>query len=325
MNYLNHLILAFLLIFISEISQANKGSITRRQPSRSSPSQEKVRPSQQLTQSLPSNLTNNVRSIIDFSVSSTKAATSCINQLLTRAISGEPHFYNFINAVLEGDLERTRSLIALGVNVNTRDTHNTGRRHAFWTSLMYATRNLDLEMIKLLARSGADMNKTKFETWRYWTPLTIAYQYGMSQDNLVNIIDFLIKSGIRVNLRNIFGSMILKDAKKDNPKTYKLLTSSEIIDGRYRNRTELMFASYRGDIGTVQRLINEGIDINARDSHNWTAYMIAVFEGHSDIADLLNISGANFISEDYQILLDAGMQPWVYQLDASEPFMNDIK
>ena len=345
MNYLRYLTIISLIFFISDTLQANKNSITKGQPSQSSSPQQRVTPSQKLAISIPKSSTNSVRTKADF------FTLSSIDQAFTTIILRQNLYdYNLIKAVKKKDLECARYLITHGADVNVRDLSSIfyregGKTQLSWTPLMYAALRGDLEMIKLLTKSGADVNKNSYRwvefsiaSYYRWTPLTIATYYTNMTPNFIDVIVFLLKSGAKIdfliaapkktfmtyNFNKFMTYNLNKELLDSIKKTSPNITISEIINERYRDRTELMFASYRGDIKTVQRLVNEGVNVNERDTHGWTAYMIAMLEGHSEIADFLNISEAGFTSQDYQVLLDAGMEPWHYRLGTDEPFMNDV-
>jgi ankyrin repeat protein len=51
--------------------------------------------------------------------------------------------------------------------------------------------------------------------------------------------------------------------------------------------TELMIASYRGDIRKVENLLSSGARYFARDRHRWTALMWAASGGYDDIIEVL--------------------------------------
>ena len=326
MNNIKWLTLVFSLLFISEVSQADKVPTVKEQFVQSNINQQEVKQSQQPIDFPSQKPTADTNFAIHLSV-----ILSSFSDQLDRRISGlmlgNRSNYDLIKAAKEGDLERVSDLIAHGANVNIRDVGSVFPkyiRHPSWTPLMYAASRDDLEMTKLLARLGADINQ---ESYRWaepsvisahrWTALSLATYHKYIPN--IDLIDFLIKSGARFDSTSNLSKQILDHAFNYN--VYTILTSSDLINGIYRGRTELMFASYRGDIKTVISLLNEGVDVNARDSHGWTAFMIASFEGRVEITHLLNLSGANFTSEDYQILLNAGMEKWHYGFDAEESFM----
>jgi len=56
-----------------------------------------------------------------------------------------------LEAIMDGDIERAKSLIDAGADVNARDIDG-------WTPLMYAALNGHTEIVELLIESGADVN-----------------------------------------------------------------------------------------------------------------------------------------------------------------------
>jgi hypothetical protein len=70
------------------------------------------------------------------------------------------------------------------------------------------------------------------------------------------------------------------------------------IDSRDNNVTELMIAAYKGDIGKVKQLLNEGVELDAVDNNGFTALMFSIYKGNhidtSEITKLLIEAGINF-------------------------------
>ncbi len=66
---------------------------------------------------------------------------------------------------------------------------------------------------------------------------------------------------------------------------------------RYSGRTPLHLAADRGHIKTVDLLLRNGADINARDNGNWTSLMSAAC-GHSEISERLLQNGAAIDAAD---------------------------
>lgn len=56
---------------------------------------------------------------------------------------------------------------------------------------------------------------------------------------------------------------------------------------------ELLNASIRGNIETVQTLLDKGADVNAKNNGGYTALWWASFNGHADIVKLLIENGAD--------------------------------
>lgn len=60
----------------------------------------------------------------------------------------------------------------------------------------------------------------------------------------------------------------------------------------------LMRASAKGDLETVKKLLNEGVDVNATDMHGRTALIEAAWSGNASIAELLVQKGAEVNAAD---------------------------
>ncbi|MCB9757887.1 MAG: ankyrin repeat domain-containing protein, partial [Candidatus Omnitrophica bacterium] len=54
----------------------------------------------------------------------------------------------------------------------------------------------------------------------------------------------------------------------------------------YSDPTALFIALRRGDLGILKLLIKKGADMKAVDGDGWTALMIAMQEGHSEVIKL---------------------------------------
>ena len=303
MSYLKYLILVFFVfVFTSEISQANKGKVTRRPSSQSSSKQQQnVRPDQQLGRSTPRKITEGVRPKTDFSISSHNSNT-------LPQISRDHTDNDLIEAVLNRDLEQVRYLTTTSdIDVNIKDNPTASlhyeMRQFSWTPLMYAVYISDLEMIKLLAMLGANINETNDKG--------VAALMIAAQQNDLQVIDFLVKAGAKIGLKDDFGRTEIEHAHYGHNYNLVLQTNRLLLGFQnvIENRTELMFASYRGDIKSVQSLVDQGAaDINARDHQGWTALMIARLEGHLEVADFLNNAGTEFTTRDHEILINAEAQ-----------------
>ena len=64
--------------------------------------------------------------------------------------------------------------------------------------------------------------------------------------------------------------------------------------------TPLMSAASNGDINAVKRLLNEGADVNAKNSDNWTALTKAARDGNTEIVKLLIEKGADVHAKAYK-------------------------
>jgi len=57
-------------------------------------------------------------------------------------------------------------------------------------------------------------------------------------------------------------------------------------------------AALSGDVGTVQNLLGQGINVNCSQQGGWTALMNATLQGHAQVVDTLIRSGANLDIKD---------------------------
>ena len=104
-------------------------------------------------------------------------------KIKTQEFITETHKYN-------PDLNKIRSCIAAGAEVNVKDNHD-------WTALMYAAYYGNTEIIKLLLSAGADVNTEN--NYNDWTALMLAKKNGHSE-----IVKLLIDSGAKKNLLLMF-------------------------------------------------------------------------------------------------------------------------
>ena len=61
---------------------------------------------------------------------------------------------------------------------------------------------------------------------------------------------------------------------------------------------DLHIAAGKGDTAVVEALLEAGADVEAKDSHGWTALHIAAMEGHSAVVKVLLEAGADVNAKD---------------------------
>jgi ankyrin repeat protein len=76
-------------------------------------------------------------------------------------------------ASAEGDLQRSKDLVAYGANVNATSYNGS-------TALMYAARNNHLSIVKLLIENGADK---EIENEKKSTALSLSQTYNSNEVN----------------------------------------------------------------------------------------------------------------------------------------------
>jgi len=55
----------------------------------------------------------------------------------------------------------------------------------------------------------------------------------------------------------------------------------------------LFVAAKKGNVESVKRILQAGVDVNASDADGWTALMFATFKGHKEVVQVLLDAGAN--------------------------------
>lgn len=104
---------------------------------------------------------------------------------------------------------------------------------------------------------------------------------------------------LTLNLEFVFiGDSLCVAARKGEVRTIqRLLENGASINGRDQHGwTALHRASFKGRIEVVKALIENGIDINAKDEDGYSALHCAVESGHVDVAELLVKKGADIDS-----------------------------
>jgi ankyrin repeat protein len=225
-------------------------------------------------------------------------------------------------AAANGRLEIARLLLKSGSSPNSQDKNGSIPLHT-------AAHNGHLDLVKLLVESGADVNlrnvknqipldvalaSRKSDVTRY-----LANHMGVmdpcdgvdissldkTPDNLVP--DTSLASVTISKHRNPHGGLSLSSlhdacAKGSVEDVQSLLDQGADINGRdTHHKTALAVESRVGKLEVVKVLIKYGADVNCRDKTGWTPLMAASRHGHREIAELLLNHGAdvNARKEDF--------------------------
>ncbi len=157
-------------------------------------------------------------------------------------------------AVSQKKAPEVQLLLDAGADPNARYTDTAGKlRNA--PAVQFAAANGSVEMLRLLAKAGADLNAADATGL---TPLMAAAFMGHS-----DVVDALLKAGAAREGRDEAGY------------------------------TALMFASNAGKAAVVQHLLAAGADANARDRDDSTPIMFAAQAGFDDCVRLLCAAGAD--------------------------------
>ena len=230
-----------------------------------------------------------------------------------------------VDAAMNGDLKQVRSLLRETVDVNAAQPDGM-------TALHWAVHRNDLEMTKLLLAAGADFRTANRTGARplYLAAVNgsaelIATLLDAGEDpNAVltteaetvlmltaytgnpAAVAVLLDRGADVNARQFRGqSAVMWAAAEGHTEVVKLLIDrgadlsfSSAASTKPERRpaggmTALLFASREGKVDAARALIDGGADVNQTGADNTSPLLIAIVNGHYDVASLLLERGAN--------------------------------
>lgn len=161
-----------------------------------------------------------------------------------------------------------------------------------YTPLAYAARSGCIDMVKILIGKGATVDA--MDEHSRWTPLLQA-----ADQRHAEVVRYLLAHGANVNAKAGFGQTPLTVAmvgtvfrygpEGNRDATVQALLSSGAdvnLAGKFA-WTPLMTAVFQGDTNLVQLLIRKGADLAARDKNGKTALDYAVERNEQEIADIL--------------------------------------
>lgn len=194
-------------------------------------------------------------------------------------------------AANNGHIDIARSLIAKGVDANARDRDGRGN-----SALLCAIWSVDLPMVRLLIKHGADANVGNSN----WTPLMTAAwamgtSRGRSKKDVVTIIKLLLANGALVNARDKVGQTALSlAAAVGNVDALKvLLRAGAYIHTRdKRGNGALMGAVQHHNSDTIKFLLEQGVNANARNKEGKSVLAYAEECEADEIVQLLIKHGA---------------------------------
>ncbi len=163
------------------------------------------------------------------------------------------------------------------------------------TSLMHAAANGHLKVCELLTNGGADCNAE--DNGKRVTPLMCASQSGH-----LGVCELLVKCGAKIDAVSSDNSSSLDYALANNQgEVVKyLLEQGALLHDEHQDNREvtLLCAAWCGSSETCKKLIDSGVDVNAKGENGESALYCAAISGELELCKLLIGSGAEINTLD---------------------------
>lgn len=219
-----------------------------------------------------------------------------------------------IDAIREGSLEKVKTLVAKGADVNSRTRSGS-------TALMFAAESNRPAIAAFLLDKGADANAKNGEN-------NTALIYAAAKGN-VGVARVLLKHGADANVKNIGGgtALICAVVEKRVEMAALLVDNGSEVNGKYDDgktalvmavekgdtkmarllldrgadanipdeaqKSALLYACEKGDLKTVRALVSKGADVDAASKYGDTALSVSIAGKHEDAARFLIDHGAD--------------------------------
>ena len=204
---------------------------------------------------------------------------------------------------LNPDIERIRTLLRRGVNVNAHDKHN-------WTGLLWACRRNHINIVRHLLQAGARVNirdiygRSVFD-YAKRKPEILKLLLNTYNTNKVKIVQKAFRERLQPKIRQKqLNEKLLKECCKSTP---NILTISNLIHkGANKNTKDkdgntpliLVCIHSTNPLDTVKLLIRFGANVNVRGEDGVTALMQACTLEHINTVKVLLRAGANMRIKD---------------------------
>jgi uncharacterized protein len=182
-----------------------------------------------------------------------------------------------VKAAAKGDAAQVRNLLDKGASANSRHVL-TG-----WSALTAASYHGKLEIVQILIQAGADVNaRDKTGGTPLMKAATVPDAENISEllKRKAEIIRELLKAGADPQLQDNFGGTPWEQAIIKNQQ--ELVVAFEGV-----KETQMIVAASTGDVSVVKKMIEEGADVNYKDSDGWSALSEASLAGQVDVLKLL--------------------------------------
>ncbi len=194
---------------------------------------------------------------------------------------------SLIDAIRDGSVGRVEKLLDAGVGVNAPDAEGASPLH-------HAALSGAVPVMNLLIARGANLNA------RDRTGMTVLMYAAMA--GKVEAVQRIVESNVDLNLmdRNGFSALMWAQRKK-RAEVVTILTKAGAFDylEAERREKELIDASVAGNVVAVKKLLDAGVNINARGTKgSATPLIIAAERNQVDLLKLLLERGADINVRD---------------------------
>jgi ankyrin repeat protein len=223
---------------------------------------------------------------------------------------------DLILASMKGDVEKVKSLLDSGADVNAKDQRG-------WSALLWAMRAGHQNVVKVLLDRGAENNpeilipfdEQLMEAVDRGDPIPVKtlLDKGTGGDlgtflaraaarDKPEIVQILLEKGADANVKDMCGfTLLMRAAEMGHPEIVKVLLDkgAQVNIKNLYGQTALMWAASKGKPEAVKALLDAGADLNARDPDGETPLMWAAHrEGGAAKAKLLIDKGADVNAKD---------------------------
>ncbi len=188
----------------------------------------------------------------------------------------------FIKAIKSEDINKVKSLIKSRINVN--EVYENG-----YTALMVAASKGNVEIVKLLIETGADLES-------YDNNGNTSFMHAFFNHQKEAVVKFLLTKNVNIEVVNDQEQTpLILAALNNHYKSIELLIKSKAkieFKGQLE-RTALMHAVNNNCIEAVKLLIKNKADIETRDAFTFTPLMLAVFNNSGSMIKILLQAGSD--------------------------------
>jgi len=189
---------------------------------------------------------------------------------------------DFLDAVLDNNLDKVEKLLREGADINIRYSKATDFEEGDnVTPVQYAASSGNTKLLEFLVIKGADLNLSDAQGQNPLLAATIGDNY--------DIVKFLLDNGANINAKDDNGRTALMIASNQgNRKIVELLLDKDakIDETNKKNATALMYATYSIRKDIIKLLIDKGADIDKKNIDGQTALDTARKNGLKKIIEL---------------------------------------